>query len=300
MHKRGDAARLVLRAQRAEQRHDDARAARADRMAERAGAAVHIDLFARNPVFDHRGHRHDRKRLVDLEQVGGFRRPAGLLVDLRDRRHGRGGEPARILRMRGLRDDPRERRQAPPLRLRFAHQDERRRAVVDRTRTRRGDRAVLPERRAQPRNLLRIDLSRSFVGSRSSARRPSRRPRRASSPRRSRPMPAPPARRARTGSRTHPARRASSGISRRNPRRTCPSSGAVRPARCRRRPRDRPSSCDRKSGRGPCGSRRAPSAAGTARWTCSPCRRRRRCRRCPWPARHARAWSPSCPSRKPC
>ena len=60
---------LAVLAQRAEQRHQDARARRADRMAERAGAAVHVDLVVRQAVLLHRRHRHHGERLVDLVQV---------------------------------------------------------------------------------------------------------------------------------------------------------------------------------------------------------------------------------------
>ena len=52
-------------------------------------------------------------------------------------------------------------------------------------------------------------------------------------------------------------------------------------AASRRRPRGRRAACGRGCGRGRRGSRRAPWPAGTARWSSTPCRRRRRCRRCP-------------------
>src|SRR6185437_9685769 len=48
---RRDAAPAAALAQRAEQRHDDARARCADRVAERARAAVNVDALARNAVF---------------------------------------------------------------------------------------------------------------------------------------------------------------------------------------------------------------------------------------------------------
>src|SRR5690349_19357629 len=57
--KRRHAALAIVFAHRAEQRYDDARTRRADRMAERAGAAMHVHAVARDAVLLHRGHRHD-------------------------------------------------------------------------------------------------------------------------------------------------------------------------------------------------------------------------------------------------
>ena len=50
-----------------------------------------------------------RERFVDLEQVDVGDFPAGLLQHLLDRADRRGREPFRLLRMRGVRDDARER-----------------------------------------------------------------------------------------------------------------------------------------------------------------------------------------------
>jgi hypothetical protein len=68
------AALAAALAQRAEQRDDDARARGADRMAERAGAAVHVDLVVRQVELAHRRHGDHRERLVDLVQVDVLRR----------------------------------------------------------------------------------------------------------------------------------------------------------------------------------------------------------------------------------
>ena len=40
-----------------------------ERMAECAGAAVHVELFVRDAELLHGDHRHLGKRLVDLEQI---------------------------------------------------------------------------------------------------------------------------------------------------------------------------------------------------------------------------------------
>ena len=63
--------------QRAQQRHQDARAGRADRMAERAGAAVHVHLVVRQAELLHRRHGDHGEGLVDLVQVDVLRAPAG-------------------------------------------------------------------------------------------------------------------------------------------------------------------------------------------------------------------------------
>ena len=60
--------------QRAEQRDHDARAARADRVAERDRAAVHVHDLVRQLELAHRRHRHRGERLVDLPEVDLLRR----------------------------------------------------------------------------------------------------------------------------------------------------------------------------------------------------------------------------------
>ena len=73
--------------------------------------------------------------------------PAGLLQQLLDRADRRGGEPVRLLRVRGVADDARERLAAQALGASISrHQHQRRGAVVDRRRRGGGDRAVLLER----------------------------------------------------------------------------------------------------------------------------------------------------------
>ena len=65
--------------QRRQQRHQDARAGGADRVAERAGAAMDVDLVVRQAEVVHRRQRHHRERLVDLEQIDVGEVPAGAL-----------------------------------------------------------------------------------------------------------------------------------------------------------------------------------------------------------------------------
>src|SRR4051794_39963415 len=56
-------------AQLVDERHQDAGAAGADRVAERDGTAVHVHLRLVNAEHADRVDRHGRERLVDLEQV---------------------------------------------------------------------------------------------------------------------------------------------------------------------------------------------------------------------------------------
>src|SRR3546814_1221482 len=53
----GDAARLAVALERGDQRRDDARAAGADRVAERGRAAMDVDLVVRDAEVVHREHR---------------------------------------------------------------------------------------------------------------------------------------------------------------------------------------------------------------------------------------------------
>src|SRR3954452_11335082 len=64
------------------ERAEDARAGRADRVAERDRAAVHVDLALVDAEHPHRVDRDRRERLVDLEQVDVVDRQAGLLERL--------------------------------------------------------------------------------------------------------------------------------------------------------------------------------------------------------------------------
>ena len=102
---------MPTRPERREQRHQNARARGADRMAERAGAAVDVDLFVRKAEVAHRRHGDDGEGLVDLEEIDGILAPAGLLEQLLDRADRRGREILRRGGVRRMRDDPGERRQ---------------------------------------------------------------------------------------------------------------------------------------------------------------------------------------------
>src|SRR6476619_7515095 len=87
---RGDAASATAGLERMQQRHEQARAARADRMAERDRAAVDVELLVRYAEVVHRRHRDARERFVDFEQVHVLDAPPGLLQHLAQREHRRG------------------------------------------------------------------------------------------------------------------------------------------------------------------------------------------------------------------
>lgn len=63
-----DAAGLARRLQGVNKRDDDARARGADRVSQRTGAAMHIDLFMRHAHPRHEGHRDDGEGFVDLHR----------------------------------------------------------------------------------------------------------------------------------------------------------------------------------------------------------------------------------------
>src|SRR5229473_8711742 len=92
-----DAALEVLRFERVQQRDDQPRAGGADRMAERAGAAIDVELLSGDAEIALRRHRHHREGLVDLEQVDVTDAPADLVEQFSYRRDRRGGEPLRLL-----------------------------------------------------------------------------------------------------------------------------------------------------------------------------------------------------------
>src|SRR5450830_950725 len=149
--------------QRAQQRDDDARAGGADRVAQRAGAAVHIDLAVRDVQLVHGRHRHGRKRLVDFEQVDVVHLPAVLCQQLLDRAHGSRREFVRRQRIGGVANHAGDDGGAQLLRRRFAHHHQGGGAVVDRRGRSGRDGAVLLEGRFQRRNLVQLGLDGAFV-----------------------------------------------------------------------------------------------------------------------------------------
>src|SRR5471032_3548208 len=149
--------------ERADQGDDDARAGGADRVAQRAGAAVDVDLVVRDVEVAHGGHRHGGERFVDLEQVDALGVPADFLVQFFNRADRGGGEQVRFLREGGVAVDLGDHGQAQFLGGRFAHHHQRGGAVVDRRRRGGGDGAVFLERGAQGRDLFDLGFQRAFI-----------------------------------------------------------------------------------------------------------------------------------------
>ena len=262
--------------QRVEERRQDARAARADRVAERDSAAVHVDLRAGSmpssfstatACTENASFSSNRSTSSSVQPI--FSRDS---ADGFDRRH---QHELRRQAARRLADDARERRQAERAAPFRRHHDQRRGAVVDAGRVAGGDRAVLLERRLQraraPRAVVsaRIDSSRSTTtgapfrcgietGRISSANSPAS-------------VAAPP-------SGGCAAAYASCALARRRctarrrPRRRSPCGTARRRTTGRRRSSSRPPR------RCPAAALRARAAAGTGSCSSTPCRRRRRCR----------------------
>ena len=144
----------VVELQAVQQGGGDARPGHAERVPDRDGAAVHVELGQVDAEVGVRRDDLGRERLVDLHQVDvgdghpgpGERLPGRLhrsqAHDLRGQRGHPGGH------------DPRQRRDAELGRLDVAHHHDRRGPVVERAAVPRGDRAVRAEHRLQRGDLL--------------------------------------------------------------------------------------------------------------------------------------------------
>src|ERR1017187_5447994 len=160
---RGDAALQLAALERMHERGDDARARSPDRMTEGAGAAVDVDLFVRQTDIAHRRHGDHRERFVDLVQIHIRRPPRGRLQHALDRTAWGGREPFRLVRMAGIGDNARQRRNAGRAHRGLAHEHQRRRTIGDRGGTRRSDRAILVEGWFELRDFIDIAAVRSFI-----------------------------------------------------------------------------------------------------------------------------------------
>mgnify|MGYP006143825979 CR=1 FL=1 len=163
LHVDRDAALAAAGLQRVQQRDHDAGAGRADRVAQRAGAAVHVDDLVRNLQLRHQGHRHHGEGLVHFPQVHVRHLPAGLGQQLLRGADRGGGEPLGLLRVGGVADDARQRLHAQSPGRALGHHHQRRGAVVDAGAGGGGDGAVLLERGLERGNLVQLDLARALV-----------------------------------------------------------------------------------------------------------------------------------------
>ena len=98
-------------------------------MAQGARPAMDIQFAVGDAQLPHGGHRHDREGLVHLEQIHLIHAPCRLLQRLFDGSHGRGGEPAWLLRMGGVFTDDRYGGQPPGLGVGLPRQRQGRRAI---------------------------------------------------------------------------------------------------------------------------------------------------------------------------
>src|ERR1043166_1889943 len=153
-----NAAFEVLGLQRVQQRDDQPRAGGANGMAERAGAAVDVQLLSGDAEILLRRHRYDGKSFIDLEQIDIAGAPADLVQQLANGRDRCGSEPLWLLAMGGMALDLREHREAVPIGQRAFRQNECRGAVGVRGGGCGRDGAVGAERRFQPGDLGGIDL----------------------------------------------------------------------------------------------------------------------------------------------
>src|SRR5215469_2478262 len=129
------------------------RAGRAERMAERDGAAVHVGLLQGRTGVRRPGDEHRRERLVDLEGVDVVNLQPGPGQRLLRGGNRPGEHEHRIGARKGQGHDPGARGQpVPPHRVLGGNQ-QRRGAIGDLRRGRRGDLPALPQRR-QPGHLL--------------------------------------------------------------------------------------------------------------------------------------------------
>ena len=132
-------------------------------MAERAGAAIDVELFPGNAEVTLRRHRNDRERFVDFEQVDVADRPADLVEQFSNGRDRRGGEPLRLLAVGRMAPDLGKDRQALAIGERSFCQDQCCRTVGIRRRGRRGNGPIGAERGLEARDLGGIDLQRNLV-----------------------------------------------------------------------------------------------------------------------------------------
>ena len=85
-----------------QQRHDQARAGGTDGVAERAGAAIDVQLLPGDAEILLRRHRHHGEGFVDFKQIDVADAPADLVQQLANGRDRRRGEPLRFLAMGGV------------------------------------------------------------------------------------------------------------------------------------------------------------------------------------------------------
>src|SRR5690606_15583642 len=114
-----------------EQGDKNAGTRRADWMAQRACAAMNIDLVVRQIEIAHGGHSNDCKSFIDLKEIDITEIPADFLGKLAYRPNGSSGIKVRLVGMGCMADQNRTRRKSALFRLRCAHEDECSRSIRD-------------------------------------------------------------------------------------------------------------------------------------------------------------------------
>ncbi|MND80576.1 hypothetical protein D3C80_723490 [compost metagenome] len=150
-------------AQGRQQGDEDARARRADRMAQGASATMDVDLVVRQVQVLHRRQGDHGKGFVDFEQIDLGQAPASALDQLVDGADRCGGEQRRGIGERRVPMDHRQRLQTLLLGLGTAHQHQRCSTIGDRAGVGRGHRAAVAEGRLELRDLVQASLGRLLV-----------------------------------------------------------------------------------------------------------------------------------------
>ena len=112
----------------------------------------------------HQRHGHHGEGFVDFPQVHIAHLPAGFFQRLFAGLHGGGGEPARLLRVRGVADDARQRLAAQLLGAAFGHEHHGGCAVIDAGAGGGGDGAVFFEGGLEGGDFFGLDAAGAFVG----------------------------------------------------------------------------------------------------------------------------------------
>ena len=132
-------------------------------MAERACAAVDVDLVVGQAERAHGGHGDDGEGLVDFEQVDIRKRPARAFKQHADSADGRGGKERGSVGVGGVARDGGKRLEAATIGFRAAHEDERGGSVGDSAGVCGGDRSAFAKGGLEVGNLVGSGFERELV-----------------------------------------------------------------------------------------------------------------------------------------
>ena len=150
--------------QRMQQSYDQARAACADGVTQRARPAIDVNLAVIEAKVLHGSHRDDRKCFIDLVEINVGGRKPSFFCSASIARYWRGGKPFRLLCKAAVPKYARQRRETAVHALRLAHHYQRGRAIGNRRRAGGSDgTAITPECRAQRRDFVDVAIEWFFV-----------------------------------------------------------------------------------------------------------------------------------------